>query len=67
MLVDVFYESRIKLILSAVAPVEQLLAIGEHDVDSRFKAMVFEFSRTRSRLTEMQTHEYMMSARLAPL
>ena len=44
----------------------RLLAIGEADVDSRYKAMVFEFSRTLSRLTEMQTREYMMSARLPP-
>jgi cell division protein ZapE len=66
LLVDVFYESRIKLILSAAAPVERLLAIGEGDVDSRFKAMVFEFSRTLSRLTEMQTHEYMTTSRLPP-
>jgi cell division protein ZapE len=66
LLVDVFYESRIKLILSAAAPGERLLAIGEGDVDSRFKAMVFEFSRTLSRLTEMQTHEYMTTSRLPP-
>jgi cell division protein ZapE len=64
LLVDVFYESRIKLILSAAAPVERLLAIGESDVDSRYQAMVFEFSRTLSRLTEMQTKEYMTSPRL---
>jgi len=66
LLVDVFYESRIKLILSAAAPVGQLLAIGEGDVDSRYKAMVFEFSRTLSRLTEMQTHQYMTEPRLPP-
>ncbi len=66
LLVDVFYESRIKLILSAAAPVERLLALDPDLVDSRFKAMVFEFSRTLSRLTEMQTRDYMMSARIAP-
>jgi cell division protein ZapE len=66
LLVDVFYESKIKLILSAAAPVEQLLAVGQDDVDSRYKAMVFEFSRTLSRLTEMQTHEYMTQPRLPP-
>jgi len=66
LLVDVFYESRIKLILSAATPVEELLAIGEDDVNSRYKAMVFEFSRTLSRLTEMQTHEYMTEPRLSP-
>ena len=66
LLVDVFYESRIKLILSAAAPVEQLLALDPEDVDSRFTAMVFEFSRTASRLSEMQTHEYMTAARIRP-
>jgi len=66
LLVDVFYESRIKLILSAVAPLDELLAVSEDDVNSRYKAMVFEFSRTLSRLTEMQTKEYMTAARLPP-
>ena len=66
LLVDVFYESRIKLILSAVAPLDALLGISEDDVNSRYKAMVFEFSRTLSRLTEMQTKEYMTAARLPP-
>jgi predicted ATPase len=66
LLVDVFYESRIKLILSAVAPLDELLAVSEDDVNSRYKAMVFEFSRTLSRLTEMQAKEYMTAARLPP-
>ena len=66
LLVDVFYESRIKLILSAAAPVGDLLALDAKDVDSRFKAMVFEFSRTLSRLTEMQTRGYMTAARILP-
>jgi cell division protein ZapE len=66
LLVDVFYESRIKLILSAVVPVGQLLALDPENVDNRFKAMVFEFSRTLSRLTEMQTRDYMTAARIRP-
>lgn len=66
LLVDVFYESRIKLILSGAAPVAQLLALDPGNVDSRFKAMVFEFSRTLSRLTEMQTRDYMTAARIRP-
>ncbi|MEP6701432.1 MAG: cell division protein ZapE, partial [Betaproteobacteria bacterium] len=66
LLVDVFYESKTKLILSGATAVGQLLAIGQDDVDSRYRAMVFEFSRTLSRLTEMQTREYMMSPRLPP-
>ncbi|MBK8741750.1 MAG: AFG1 family ATPase [Betaproteobacteria bacterium] len=66
LLVDVFYESRIKLILSAAVPVEQLLALDPDGVDSRFKAMLFEFSRTSSRLAEMQAREYMLAARIRP-
>ena len=66
LLVDVFYESRIKLVLSAAAPVGELLALDPDHVDSRMKAMVFEFSRTLSRLTEMQTRDYMMAARIRP-
>ena len=53
-------------ILSAAASVDQLLTVGESDVNSRLKAMVFEFSRTLSRLTEMQTHDYMTTSRIPP-
>ena len=66
LLVDVFYESRIKLILSARAPIAELLAADEAAADSRVKAMMFEFARTLSRLTEMQTKEYMTSPRVLP-
>lgn len=66
LLVDVFYESRIKLIVSAAAPVDQLLALDPGQVEGRFKAMVFEFSRTLSRLNEMQTRDYMVAARIRP-
>ena len=66
LLVDVFYESRVKLILSARAPIDKLLAVDEASVDSRLRAMVFEFARTLSRLTEMQTKEYMTSPRVLP-
>ena len=67
LLVDVLYESKVKLILSARAPLDQLLALDADALDSRFKAMVFEFSRTLSRLTEMQTKEYMSALRVRPL
>jgi cell division protein ZapE len=66
LLVDVFYESRIKLILSAAAPAKELLALEPGSHDRRFQAMVFEFSRTVSRLTEMQTRDYMVAARIRP-
>ena len=49
-LVDEFYDRGVKLVLSAAAPVDALYA-GER--------LRFEFERTRSRLAEMQTHEYL--------
>jgi cell division protein ZapE len=49
-LVDILYDHRVKLILSAAVPPEALYVEGPN---SR------EFPRTVSRLVEMQTHEYM--------
>lgn len=52
-LVDEFYDRRVKLILSAAAPVTEIYA-GErlrHDI-----------LRTQSRLQEMQSHEYLAEA-----
>ncbi len=49
-LVDEFYDHNVKLILSADAPLEELYG-GER--------LRFEFERTRSRLLEMQSHEYL--------
>ena len=48
-LVDVLYDERIKLVLSAEAPPEELFAEGENSAD---------FQRTVSRLHEMQSAEY---------
>jgi cell division protein ZapE len=55
-LVDEFYDRRVKLILSAAA-----------DVDSLYQGskLTFEFERTASRLTEMQTAAYLHEAHLA--
>jgi cell division protein ZapE len=49
-LVDEFYDRNVKLILSAAAPVGQLYA---------GRRLAFEFRRTRSRLEEMQSHDYL--------
>jgi cell division protein ZapE len=48
-LVDVLYDERIKLVLSAEAPPEELFVEGENSAD---------FQRTVSRLHEMQSAEY---------
>jgi len=63
LMVDVFYDNRAKLILSAGAPVEQLLKREEASKDARIRAMMFEFDRTASRLVEMRTREYLEQPR----
>jgi cell division protein ZapE len=54
-LVDEFYDRRVKLILSAAAPVTELYAGQKlrHDI-----------LRTQSRLQEMQTHDYLATAHM---
>ncbi|TDJ33204.1 MAG: cell division protein ZapE [Gammaproteobacteria bacterium] len=54
-LVDEFYDRNVKLILSAAAPMDDLY---------RGKRQNFEFERTRSRLMEMQSHEYLAKPHL---
>lgn len=49
-LVDEFYDRNVKLILSAAAPPDDLYTGNR---------LEFEFRRTRSRLEEMQSHEYL--------
>ena len=49
-LVDEFYDRAVKLIVSAAAPVTQTY---------RGSKLTFEFERTRSRLVEMQSQEYL--------
>jgi cell division protein ZapE len=49
-LIDEFYDRNVKLIVSAQAPIESLY---------QGKLLEFEFRRTRSRLLEMQSYEYL--------
>lgn len=48
-LVDVFYDAKTRLVISAALPIDQLYPAGQ---------LVFEFARTRSRLTQMQSAEW---------
>ena len=59
LLVDVFYDQRVNLILSAEVPLEQLLARDRDTQNPQLQAMIFQFERTVSRLNEMQTQEYL--------
>lgn len=65
LLVDVFYDNRVKLIVSAEASADQLLKVEEAPDDARIRAMIFEFDRTASRLIEMQTRAYLERQRRA--
>jgi cell division protein ZapE len=56
-LVDVFYDQRVKLVLSAEVPAEDLVAPAPSATGA--EAMVHkEFGRTASRLREMQSRDY---------
>jgi cell division protein ZapE len=54
-LVDEFYDRRVKLAASAAVPLAELYA---------GKRLAFEFQRAESRLTEMQTREYLSAPHL---
>ena len=64
LLVDVLYDQRVKLIVSAEAPPEALLDRSAGAGDSQLQAMVFQFDRTASRLSEMQTLDYLNQPRM---
>ncbi|MGI4812239.1 MAG: cell division protein ZapE [Janthinobacterium lividum] len=53
-MIDVFYDHRVKLLMSAEVPPNDLYPEGP---------MVHEFSRTVSRITEMQSREYLEAPR----
>jgi cell division protein ZapE len=53
-MVDVFYDQKVKLLMSAECPPEALYTSG---------AMANEFHRTASRLIEMQSREYLQAPR----
>ncbi len=55
-LVDVLYDQRVKMLVSAECPPEELYTVG---------AMAGEFHRTVSRIVEMQSREYLESPRRA--
>jgi len=65
LLVDVFYDNRVKLVVSAESPPASLLKREEAAKDAAIRAMVFEFDRTVSRLAEMQTRQYLEQPRRA--
>lgn len=54
-MVDEFYERKVKLIISAEAPLEKLYTQG---------TLNFEFKRCISRLQEMQSHDYLAEAHI---
>jgi cell division protein ZapE len=63
LLVDVFYDNRVKLFISAQAPPEQLLQKDEAHPEPQARAMAIEFDRTVSRLVEMQSRDYLARGR----
>jgi cell division protein ZapE len=63
LLVDVLYDQRVKLIVSAEAAPEGLLDRDRDTGDPQMRAMIFQFDRTASRLAEMQTLEYLNQPR----
>lgn len=55
-LIDEFYDRNVKLLISAAVPIDELY---------QGKRLAFEFERTRSRLIEMQSRDYLSRPHLA--
>ncbi|RDI46093.1 Cell division protein ZapE [Aquicella lusitana] len=53
-MVDVFYDARVRLVISAAEVIDKIYSQG---------SMLFEYTRTRSRLLEMQSESYFLSER----
>jgi len=66
LLVDVLYDQRVKLIVSAEAPADHLLVRDGQPRNAQLQTMIFQFDRTTSRLAEMQTAEYLSEPRPSP-
>jgi cell division protein ZapE len=64
LLVDVLYDQRVNLFLSASTAPELLLTQDGGSNDAQLKAMMFQFDRTVSRIAEMQTREYLEQPRV---
>jgi cell division protein ZapE len=64
LLVDVLYDQRVNLFLSAATAPELLLTRDRGTNDAQLKAMMFQFERTVSRIAEMQTREYLEQPRV---
>lgn len=67
LLVDVLYDHRVKLIMSAAAALSDISKVDAALTDSDTRRVLNEFSRTASRLTEMQSAEYMSEAHISSL
>jgi cell division protein ZapE len=63
-MIDEFYDRRVKLILSAVVPAEELIL--DADASDAFQANLNASLKDRlvSRLTEMQSHDYLAQPHL---
>lgn len=59
LLIDALYEHRVKAVITADAPIDQLLVLPPQGPGGGQEDESFAFDRTKSRLQEMQTKEYL--------